>query len=97
MSRKVLSLPGLALAAALAFAAMPQIASAQGAQVTAFKQAVAEAAATDDDIAAFYRANGYQPLWTGATDADRARRGALIKALSSAAAHGLPAARSRSR
>jgi murein L,D-transpeptidase YcbB/YkuD len=61
-----------------------------GAQVTAFKQAVAESAARDDDIAAFYRSNGYTPIWTGAGDEDRNRRAELMKALKSAASHGLP-------
>lgn len=63
------------------------------AQVTAFKQAVAEAAARDEDIAAFYRANDYAPVWTGEGEADRARRAELMKAITSAAAHGLPARR----
>jgi murein L,D-transpeptidase YcbB/YkuD len=63
------------------------------AQVTAFKQAVAEAAALDKDIAAFYRANSYKSIWTGRTGRERSRRQALIKALSQASAHGLPAAR----
>jgi hypothetical protein len=35
------------------------------AQVSGFMQAVAEAAAEDADIAAFYRETGYAPLWTG--------------------------------
>ena len=63
------------------------------AQVTAFKQAVAEAAARDDEIAAFYRANSYAPIWTGTSDADRARRAELLRALQGAGAHGLPVSR----
>ena len=63
------------------------------AQVTAFKQAVAEAAARDRDLAAFYQANDYQPIWTGASDADRARRAALFEAIAAADSHGLPVAR----
>lgn len=63
------------------------------AQITAFKQAVAEAAARDDDIAAFYRANGYTPIWTGADDDDRARLAELMRAIQSASAHGLPVSR----
>jgi len=63
------------------------------AQVTAYKQAVAEAAASDDGIAAFYRSNGYQPIWTGKGEADRARRAALIQALTGVERHGLPASR----
>ncbi|MBY5932510.1 L,D-transpeptidase family protein [Tateyamaria omphalii] len=68
----------------------PQGASAQ---VTAFKQAVAEAAARDADIAAFYKANGYESLWTGRSGRERQRRVALFKALDQAGNHGLPAAR----
>lgn len=63
------------------------------AQVTAFKQAVAESAARDKDIAAFYQANGYKSIWVGRTGRERNRRTALIKALSQASVHGLPAAR----
>ncbi|MEM6306322.1 MAG: L,D-transpeptidase family protein [Pseudomonadota bacterium] len=63
------------------------------AQVTAFKQAVAEAAARDDDVAAFYRANNYAPIWTGASEQNRARRAELMRAITSAASHGLPVSR----
>ncbi|SEM07597.1 Murein L,D-transpeptidase YcbB/YkuD [Roseovarius azorensis] len=63
------------------------------AQSTAFRQAVAEAAASDRDIAEFYRANGYRAIWTGEGAGDAARRQALIRALSQADAHGLPVAR----
>ena len=71
--------------------------SAQNAQaqtkVTAFKQAVAEAAARDKDIAAFYRANEYKPIWTGNSGRDRSRRNAFLKVLAQAGVHGLPMAR----
>ena len=60
------------------------------AQVTAFKQAIAEAASVDDEVAAFYRQNDYQPIWTGAGDQDRARRAALLAALGNMSIHGLP-------
>lgn len=63
------------------------------AQVTAFKQAVAEAASVDDAVAAFYRGNGYAAIWTVAGDVARTRRAALIDALSRVGAHGLPATR----
>jgi len=63
------------------------------AQVTAFKQAIAEASARDSDIATFYRENGYEPLWTGPGAADRERRAQLMHAITSANAHGLPVAR----
>ena len=64
-------------------------------RVTAFKQAVAEAAASDKDIAAFYRDAGYAPLWTGTGPKDTDRRRALMQAIADAPEHGLPAARYR--
>lgn len=63
------------------------------AQVTAFKQAVAEAAARDADIASYYQATGYKSLWTGKSNRERKRRVAMFKALSQAGNHGLPTAR----
>ena len=63
------------------------------AQVTAFKQAVAESAAQDRDIAAFYRTNGYQAIWTGPSEQDASRRKALLAAIETAPDHGLPASR----
>jgi L,D-transpeptidase YcbB len=56
-----------------------------------FRLTVAEAAADDAAIAAFYAAHGYPTLWTGPEDA--ARRAALFAALGAAADHGLPEAR----
>lgn len=73
------------LAVTLCFTPAPVVA-----QVTAFKQAVAEAASRDDDIAKFYRSTGFAPIWTGDDDADRNRRAELLKAIQSAASHGLP-------
>ena len=69
---------------------VPTVATAQ---VTAFKQAVAEAAARDADIAACYQANGYNSIWTGKSGKERQRRVALFKALSQSGNHGLPTAR----
>jgi len=63
------------------------------AQVTAYRQAVAEAASRDDAIAEFYRSNDYRPIWTGADDAGMARRQALLDAVAAASDHGLPAQR----
>lgn len=60
-------------------------------QFPAFRQALAEGVSNDERVSTFYRASGYQPLWTGAKDADR--RAAFITALSRAHDHGLPAAR----
>ena len=61
------------------------------AQVTAFKQAVAEAAARDEDLAAFYRERGFEGIWSGADAASR--RNAFLAAMSDAPMHGLPRAR----
>ncbi|RVW00017.1 murein L,D-transpeptidase [Mesobaculum littorinae] len=72
-----------------AFTAAP----AAVAQVTAFKMAVAETAASDDMLAAFYRETGYRPLWVGADGAARHRREALLSAVALAPVHGLPTAR----
>ncbi|MCZ4351410.1 L,D-transpeptidase family protein [Roseovarius aestuarii] len=63
------------------------------AEVTAFKQAIAEGAAHDDALSAFYRENNYKGIWTGATDVERHRRQALMQAIADSSAHGLPASR----
>ncbi len=63
------------------------------AQVTAFKQAVAEAASRDVDVASFYRSSGFEPIWTGGDADDLQRRKAMMHALGKADMHGLPAAR----
>ncbi len=60
------------------------------ARISAFMQAVAEAAAGDSAISAFYQANGYRAIWTGNGSRDRSRRQALLKALAGAGDHGLP-------
>lgn len=66
------------------------MARAQG-RIPAFAQAVAEAAARDEDIAAFYRQTAYAPLWTGTGEQFTARREALLSAILNAPDHGLPA------
>ncbi|PIE12706.1 MAG: murein L,D-transpeptidase [Rhodobacterales bacterium] len=78
----------LCTAIAILFAPVPA-----SAQVTAFKQAVAEAAAKDKDLAAFYQANGYKSLWTGTFGRDASRRKALFAAIANAGVHGLPVKR----
>jgi murein L,D-transpeptidase YcbB/YkuD len=80
--------PALVLAAllALTYLAIP---GPLAAQVTAFKQAVAESAARDEDIARFYRERGYEPLWTGADEQSRARRAELVRSITDASDHGL--------
>ena len=67
------------------------------AQVTAFKQAVAQTAAQDEDIAAFYRDTDYAPVWTGPDASHRDRRAELLRALANARSHGLPEAKYDSR
>ena len=63
------------------------------ARETAFRQAVAEAAGRDRDLAAFYRDIGYRAVWTGEDATHRLRRAALLRALGDARLHGLPAGR----
>lgn len=79
-----------ALALGALFLGTPQAATAQ---VTAFKQAVAETGSRDDDIAKFYRAQNFEGVWTGDTEQHMARRAALLDALRRAGDHGLPADR----
>jgi len=59
--------------------------------VTAFRQAVAETAARDDVVAAFYRERTFEGIWTG--EDGLARRVALLNAFDDAHHHGLPASR----
>lgn len=63
------------------------------AQEAAFRQAVAEAAAEDRDLAAFYQEQAYRPVWTGNGAEHLARRQALVQVLARAGVHGLPAQR----
>lgn len=84
--RRSTALPSIALAAILlAGAALPA-----SAQLTAFRQAVAESAASDEDLSAFYRGRDFQGLWTGADDAAVARRNALLTAFALSDVHALP-------
>lgn len=61
------------------------------AQSVAFRQAVAEAAARDEAVAAFYLERNYDAIWTEADDA--ARRSALLAVLTRASDHALPVSR----
>lgn len=70
-------------------AALPLAADAQA--FSAERQSIAEAAADDVALVAFYRDRDFAPVWTGPDDA--ARRTALVRALEKASYHGLPAAR----
>ncbi|MFQ6547871.1 L,D-transpeptidase family protein [Aestuariibius sp. 2305UL40-4] len=75
--------PILAALSLLAISAVPAVA-----QVTPFKQAVAEAAARDDALAQFYRSVQFEGIWVD--NDDRARRQAFLQAMESAGDHGLP-------
>lgn len=61
-------------------------------RVTAFAQAVAEAAVDNEEVAAFYRSNDYAPIWTDGSEAQKARILALFQAIQHADDHGLPIA-----
>ena len=78
----------LAVSITLALAGAPA-----NAQVTAYKQAVAEAAAKDAALAEFYKARNYKSIWTGRLGKDGQRRKALLAALRKASSHGLPVKR----
>ena len=58
---------------------------------SALRQAIAEAAAIDEELSAFYRDRDFEPVWTVSDAADR--RNALLQALEEAHAHALPTSR----
>ena len=78
LSLAVLATGGLSLSSGAVFA-----------ESTAFMQSIARSASGDAVLAEFYRATGYDSVWTGRDD--RARRRAFLQALKTADAHGLPA------
>ena len=61
--------------------------------LTAFRQALAEGAAGNREVAAYYRAHAYAPVWTGQDAASQARLQAFFAALEAAPLNGLPTAR----
>ncbi len=81
------------LMAATAVAVLLGVTSPAQAQVTAFKQAVAENVALDEELAAFYRERNFESIWTGSDDVAQGRRNALLGAFASAEVHGLPSGR----
>ncbi len=87
MTRRLFPSLALAVAATLLLGTVAPL----QAQVTAFKQAVAEASYGNEAVGAFYRTRDYKPIFTGKKDARR--RAALLKAMESAEIHGLPAGR----
>ena len=85
--------PRLTLSAVAACLMLAQTPTPAAAQVTAFKQAVAETASDDRELARFYRENGFGGIWTGEGAEFAARRQALINVLQNVRSHGLPQAR----
>lgn len=65
------------------------------AQNFSFKQAIADFAAKDRDIAAYYKSVSYKPLWTGKDRKSARRRDAFLNAVEDAESHGLPFERYR--
>ena len=61
------------------------------AAIPALRQSIAEASSTDPQIAAFYRARNFKPIFV--SKADGRRRGAVLRALNSVNDHGLPEAK----
>ena len=83
-SRLCMRILPVLLAAFVVIFAAPQA----KAQVTEFRQAVAQAAANDPALLSFYRERGFDGIWS--TRSDRARRNALLAAFNEAPNHGLP-------
>ncbi|SDW04387.1 L,D-transpeptidase family protein [Celeribacter indicus] len=79
------SLGALSGAAVLTVAPAPVAAQ----QVSALMQSIAEAAAESKDLTAFYRANGYTPVFADDSARARARRQALLRAVQLAPEKGL--------
>jgi murein L,D-transpeptidase YcbB/YkuD len=61
--------------------------------VTGFRQGVAEAAARDEALAAFYRMRDFAGIWSGGEDAEIQRRNVFLAALTEAPGHAMPASR----
>lgn len=80
------------LSAGALSATLPAGASAFAA-VSGFRQGVAEAAARDEVLAAFYRRRSFEGVWSGSEDREVARRNALLAAMVEAPTHGLGARR----
>lgn len=80
----------LSFALAVPVTSVASLPAAAQVKISTFAQAVAEAAAGDEDIAAFYRDTGYEPIWTSGSDEDQSRIMALFQAIQHADDHGLP-------
>ncbi|NKX46207.1 L,D-transpeptidase family protein [Roseicyclus persicicus] len=85
-----LSLVAAALALAPVAVTLVAPAPAEAQAFSTLRQSIAEAAAADEALVAFYRDRDFEPVWTVSEAADR--RAALIRALEEAGNHGLPVA-----
>jgi murein L,D-transpeptidase YcbB/YkuD len=88
LARLSLVSAALAIAPVALVAVAPQPVQAQA--FSALRQAIAEVAASDEALVAFYRDRDFEPVWTVSDAADR--RAALIRALEQAGNHALPTA-----
>ncbi|MDG3039946.1 L,D-transpeptidase family protein [Roseicyclus marinus] len=86
IARSALLAATMAMAPVLVTTMAPAPASAQA--FSALRQAIAEAAAQDEALVAFYRDRDFEPVWTVTEAAER--RNALMRALEQAHVHGLP-------
>ncbi len=83
--RGFLSVAAVGASSSLFLSAVPTSVSAQD---LAFRQAVAQAAANDENLISFYRTRDFQGIWN-----DRSRRNALLEVFQTAPTHGLPSGR----
>lgn len=81
------------LSAGTLAAALPAGRASALSAVSGFRQGVAEAAARDAVLAAFYRRRGFSGIWSGGAEGEVARRNALLAAMAEAPLHGLGARR----
>lgn len=86
LAKKLVRVQLFVAALAIVFSGLAVPAHAQSA---AIKQAIAEASASDDDIAAYYRQTDFDPIWIGRGKNAR-RLQALFEALETSGNHGLP-------
>ncbi len=87
MSRRALL---SAMSAGALVSVLPATMAGAVAAVTGFRQGVAESAARDEALSAFYRARDFEGIWTGGTQADIERRNAFLSALTEAPGHAMP-------
>jgi L,D-transpeptidase YcbB len=82
-----------ALSAGALVSALPASMAGAVSGVTGFRQGVAEAAARDEALAAFYRMRDFEGIWTGGTETEIQRRNVFLSALTEATDHAMPVGR----